>query len=151
MSPIPLEMSHTEAVQEEPAWNHNINLVAKSVDGTQKLDRSGHGMTRQQMLETCGVRFCSDLRGVNEAIPHERMTQLPQFNVMCPLLAAKKLCLFDIRSGYFSVLLDEEAQQIFGFQVDHEYYVYTRLVQGFKNSVAIFQNLMYQVFNVPPY
>ena len=142
-----LDAGIIKKVQEEPAWNHNINLVAKSVDGSQKLDRSGHGMTRQQMLETCGVRFCSDLRGVNEAIPHERMTQLPQFNVMCPLLAAKKLCLFDIRSGYFSVLLDEEAQQIFGFQVDHEYYVYTRLVQGFKNSVAIFQNLMYQVFN----
>ena len=142
-----LEAGIVKKVDKEPSWNHNINLVPKSVDGSQKLDRSGHGMTRQQQLETCGVRFCSDLRGVNEAIPHEQMTQLPQFDVMCPLLSAKKLCLFDIRSGYFSVLLDEKSQDIFGFQVDNEYYVYTRLVQGFKNSVAIFQNLMHIVFN----
>ena len=142
-----LEAGIVKKVDKEPSWNHNINLVPKSVDGSQKLDRSGHGMTRQQQLETCGVRFCSDLRGVNEAIPLEQMTQLPQFDVMCPLLSAKKLCLFDIRSGYFSVMLDEKSQEIFGFQVDNEYYVYTRLVQGFKNSVAIFQNLMHIVFN----
>ena len=142
-----LDAGIVKKVETESDWNHNINLVPKSVDGSQKLDRSGHGMTRQQQLEEFGARFCSDLRGVNKALPHEKMTQLPQFNVMCPMLAAKRICTFDIRSGYFSVLLDEAAQQIFGFQVDNEYYVYTRLVQGFKNSVAIFQNLMSKVFS----
>ena len=142
-----LEAGIVKKVATEPNWNHNINLVPKSVDGSRKLDRSKHGKTRIQQLQEHGARFCSDLRGVNKALPNEQMTQLPQFNVMCPMLAAKKICCFDIRSGYFSVMLDEEAQKIFGFQVDNEYYVYTRLVQGFKNSVAIFQHIMSTIFS----
>ena len=142
-----LQAGIVKKVQTESNWNHNINLVPKSVDGSRKLDRSKHGKTRIQQLQEHGARFCSDLRGVNKALPNEQMTQLPQFNVLCPMLAAKKICCFDIRSGYFSVLLDEEAQKIFGFQVDNEYYVYTRLVQGFKNSVAIFQHIMSTIFS----
>ena len=136
-----------EEVTVESPWNHNINLVGKSVDGSQKLDRSGHGMTKKEMLVKHGARFTSDLRNINAALPEVKMTSLPKFIEVLPLLTGKTLATFDIRAGYFSVHMDDESKDIFSFQFENRYFRYLRLVQGFKNSVAIFNNLMARVFD----
>ena len=142
-----LKAGIVEEMETESAWNHNINLVGKSVEGTHKLDRSGHGMTRKEMLLKHGARFTSDLRSVNASLPEIKLTSLPKFLEVIPLLTGKTLATFDIRAGYFSVKMDDASKDIFAFQIDNRYFRYCRLVQGFKNSVAIFNNLMSRVFS----
>ena len=142
-----LEAGIVEETEVESPWNHNINLVGKSTDGSQKLDRSGHGMTKREMIIKHGARFTSDLRNVNSSLPEVKLTSLPKFLEVVPLLTGKTLATFDIRAGYFSVNMDEESKNIFAFQLDNRYFRYAKLVQGFKNSVAIFNNLMSRVFS----
>lgn len=77
-----------------------------------------------------------DLRAVNEIIQKELVEVANPHKIMNNIgPEAKWFSVIDLSNAFFfSVPLTKEARRFFGFQFQDQYYTYTRLPQGFKNS-----------------
>ena len=90
-------------------------------------------------------RLAHDLRMINAIVqdwpaevpnPYTLLTNLPP--------DAKFFTVIDFCSAFFSVPLAEESQYLFAFTYRGKKYTYSRLIQGFKHSPHVFNQVLGQ-------
>ncbi len=88
-------------------------------------------------------RLVHDFRAITEIVedlqaevpnPHTLLTNVPP--------DAKYFTVIDLCSAYFSVPLAEESRYLFAFTYAGKQYTYTRIPQGFKHSLHIFNRIL---------
>lgn len=88
-------------------------------------------------------RFTQDLRKINEIVFPIPPT-VPDVNAILTTLPpqAKYYTVIDIASAYFSLGIDLETQELFGFTFQSERYCLTRLAMGFVDSANYYCNVI---------
>ena len=90
-----------------------------------------------------GLRFCIDLRKLNEQIIKDAYS-LPQIDeTLDSLQGSQWFSSLDLKSGYWQVEMDEESKPLTAFTVGLlEFYECKRMPFGLTNAPAMFQRLM---------
>ncbi|MGL4355606.1 MAG: reverse transcriptase domain-containing protein, partial [Aeromonas popoffii] len=88
-------------------------------------------------------RLIHDLRAINKIVedypaevpnPHTLLTNIPA--------DAKYFTVIDLCSAFFSIPLAEESRHLFAFTYEGKQYTYKKLVQGYRHSPHIFNQLL---------
>lgn len=91
------------------------------------------------------IRICLDPRPLNVALKRERFP-MPLLKDLLPELSqAKVFSTFDLRNGYWHVVLDQESSLLTTFETPFGRYRWCRLPFGTKVSSELFQKRLYQV------
>lgn len=117
------EMGVIQPVSQPTDWVNNIVVCPK---------KSGE------------LRICLDPRPLNKALRRERF-QLPTLKDVLPNLSkAKVYSSFDLRNGYWHVLLDEASSLLTSFDSPYGRFKYSRLPFGTNVSSEMFQRRLFQ-------
>lgn len=108
----------------ESPWGHPVHVV---------MDENGK------------YRMVTDLRRLNERV-HLIRFPLPNLQTIQARIKGKRwFAKLDACKGYFQVAIAPESQEMFAFTTHQGKFKPTRLPQGFKNSVSIYQQVMVEV------
>jgi hypothetical protein len=123
------EMLEADIIVEVPTTNRHASAV------TMPMKRAPDGSWTDK-------RFCIDLRQVNANTVQDRYGMPLPEELFQRIGKARYLTKLDMRSGFFAIALDEEAQSHTAFWWRGKLYAYRRLPFGHVNSTAVFQRRM---------
>lgn len=105
-------------------WSHPVHVV---------MDENGK------------YRMVTDLRKLNERV-HLVRYPLPNLQtIQAKIKGMRWFAKLDACKGYFQVPISEDSQEFFAFTSHNNKFKPTRLPQGFKNSVSIYQQVMMEI------
>ena len=112
-------------------WSSRLLFIPKySADGTMKAI----------------PRICFDLKGVN-ALCETMAVPVPYTDELLRTIARSRFYTsFDMSSAFFQFLCTPRAQEVFSFATHIGKYAWLRMPQGFKNSGALLQQTMNDMF-----
>ena len=94
------------------------------------------------------ARFLVDFRRLNQKV-EPQYCSLPSLEEVFDLIGEEKPTVYsimDMRSGYFSIPLDEESSKFTAFSTKSRHLEFTRLPQGYRNSPTAFTQALSNIF-----
>ena len=83
-----------------------------------------------------------ELMALNEIVETDQHAMPKIEDILDALQGSKYFSVLDLKEGYFQILLKEEDCHKTAFTINQKKYEFKRMVMGFKNSPAFFQQIM---------
>ncbi|MGL5709134.1 MAG: reverse transcriptase domain-containing protein, partial [Aeromonas sp.] len=92
------------------------------------------------------LRFCVDFRRLNDLVAQDHF-EIPRINDFFHILRDMKyFTLIDLKDGFYHIDIEENDKEKTSFYTGKRLMQFRKMPQGFKNSPAIFQRAMNQMF-----
>jgi hypothetical protein len=156
---IPVECSINTGDSDPVSWNRPIRSwkdkkdfesLIKDLEERKIIESSKSNwlnpvvLTRKKNGE---LRFCVDFRRLNKLVKLDEF-QIPKIDELIATLRGKSyFTTIDLKDGFFQVPIKEADKIKTAFYTGSRLMQFTRMPQGFKNSPAIFQRMMSQIFS----
>ena len=132
--------------QECHSYIHNLLTTPKkpkdsSLRNWTKADQVIQGRIDKLSNKDTPVRVLSDLTTLNFAVKRASIT-LPDENEVKMFIKDRIISLYDIKNGYFSLVLEEESKEFFNFYWKGLIFTWGRLCQGLCSAPFFFTRAM---------